>query len=225
MSVSVKQECSVPTRGRTLDYAASVYDVLSPLMTFGHEKRIGQIVLSRMALSGGEQVIDVGCGTGTLTLEAARQLSPERGGMIIGVDAAARMVQLARKKTGPLRQVRFEIAAAEQLPYEADRFDQAISTFFFHHVDMELKVRALNEIWRVLKSNGTAWIADVDIPTTWFGKLCAWSGYILFHQDQIKENIRGKLREAMVQSRFGGYEPVSSHLGYVTLFELKKGNG
>lgn len=224
MRESLVQERSAPTRGRTLDYAASVYDTLSPLMTFGHERRIGRTVMERMAVKGHERIIDVGCGTGTLTVEIGRELSAESGGMIVGVDAAARMIRLARRKAEGLAQVRFDIAAAEGLPYRDESFDMAISTFFFHHLDMELKAMALDEIWRVLRSGGSALIADVDIPTSLFGKVCAWSGYLLFHQDQIRENICGKLREAMTQSRFGGYTHVSSYLGYVTLFELRKGN-
>ena len=98
MSEPVSNECSAPTRGRTLDYAAAVYDWLSPLMTFGHEKRLGQTALGLLALKGDEKIIDIGCGTGTLTLEAAQRLSAENGGMIVGIDAAAKMIQLARKK-------------------------------------------------------------------------------------------------------------------------------
>jgi ubiquinone/menaquinone biosynthesis C-methylase UbiE len=222
MPQSLMHECSAPTRGRTLDYAASVYDALSPLMTFGHEKHIGRMVLQRMNLKGHERILDVGCGTGTLTIEAGRQLSAKTGGTITGIDAAVRMVRLARKKADGCVHIRFDVAAAERLPYAGESFDLAMSTFFFHHVDMELKVIALNEMWRVLKDGGTALIADVDTPTTLFGKVCAWSGYLLFQQDQIKENIQGRLKEAMRQSRFGDYTAVSSHLGYVTLFELRK---
>jgi ubiquinone/menaquinone biosynthesis C-methylase UbiE len=224
MRESLVQEHSAPTRGRTLDYAASVYDTLSPLMTFGHERRIGRTVMERMAIKGHERIIDVGCGTGTLTVEIGRELSAENGGMIVGIDAAARMIRMARRKADSLPQVRFDVVAAEGLPYRDESFDMAISTFFFHHIDMGLKTMALNEVWRVLGKGGLALIADVDIPTSLFGKACAWSGYLLFHQDQIRENIRGGLREAMNQSRFGGYTCDSSYLGYVTLFELRKGN-
>ena len=192
MSERVSHECSAPTRGRTLDYAASVYDALSPLMTFGHEKRCGQIALELLALKGDEAIIDIGCGTGSLTLEAARRLSAEKGGRIVGIDAAAQMIRRARQKADGLRQVRFEVAAAERLGYADETFDLALSTFFFHHIDRALKNTALNEMWRVLKPGGKAVIVDVDTPTSLFGKLCAWSGYILFQQDQIRENKIGR---------------------------------
>jgi ubiquinone/menaquinone biosynthesis C-methylase UbiE len=224
MSECVTNGCSAPTRGRTLDYAASVYDWLSPLMTFGHEKRMGQIALELLNLKGHEKIIDIGCGTGSLTIEAGRRLSPEKDGHIIGIDAAAKMITLARKKAVEMPQVRFDISAAEKLDYEDQAFDLALSTFFFHHIDAELKKIALNEMWRVLKKGGKAVIVDVDTPTTLFGKICAWSGYILFRQEEIKENIEGKLRQAMRLSRFGDFQFISSHLGYVSIFVLHKGS-
>lgn len=224
MPECIKVETSVPTRGRTLDYAASVYDRLSPLMTFGHEKKMGQIALELLDLKGHEKIIDIGCGTGSLTIEAGRKLSADKDGHIIGIDAAAKMVALARKKAAAMPQVRFDVSAAEKLGYKDETFDLALSTFFFHHIDVELKMSALNEMWRVLKKGGKAVIVDVDTPTTLFGKICAWSGYILFHQQEIRENIEGKLREAMRQSQFGDFQFISSHLGYVSIFVLQKGS-
>jgi ubiquinone/menaquinone biosynthesis C-methylase UbiE len=223
MSECIKTELSASTRGRTLDYAASVYDWLSPLMTFGHEKKMGQIALKLMDLKGHEKMIDIGCGTGTLTVEAGQKLSANKGGHIIGIDAAAKMIALARKKITAMPQVRFDVSAAEKLGYKDESFDLALSTFFFHHIDAELKLAALNEMWRVLKKGGKAVIVDVDTPTTLFGKICAWSGYILFHQEEIRENIEGKLREVMHQSQFGDFQFISSHLGYVSIFVLQKG--
>lgn len=223
MSECIMTEKSALTRGRTLDYAAPVYDWLSPLMTFGYENRMGGDALKLMSLKGNEKVLDVGCGTGTLTVQIGRQLCRDKGGCIVGIDAAARMIQLARKKAQGLDQVQFDVAAAERLNYGDGVFDVAVSTFFFHHIDMELKVAAMNEMWRVLKNGGKAIVVDVDTPTTLFGKICAWSGYVLFRQNEIKENIEGKLRQAMRQSRFETFTEVSAHLGYVTTFILQKG--
>ena len=220
MSECVNYNGSAQTRGRTLDYAAGVYDVLSPPMTFYQEQRLGRRAIELLDLKGNEKVIDIGCGTGSLTIEIAQKVIHD--GMAVGIDAAAKMIRLARKKAIDCKQVQFDIAAAERLGYADESFDGAVSTFFFHHIDFELKVAALNEMWRVLKKGGRAVIVDVDIPTNLFGKICAWSGYLLFWQDQIKENINGKFREAMAASKFSGYELVSTHMGYVSIFILSK---
>lgn len=224
MSECIKNECTTPTRGRTLDYAAGMYDILSPPMTFWQEKRLGRVAVELLQLQGNEKIIDIGCGTGSLTIAIGQKLNPEKGGLAVGVDAASKMILRARRKEVGLKQVQFDIAAAEQLGYPDETFDKAISTFFFHHVDYELKVTALNEMWRVLKKGGKAAIVDVDVPTNWFGKLCAWSGYILFRQEEIRENIEGKLRQAFAASQFGCYKLVSSHQGYISIFILQKGH-
>lgn len=223
MSVNAELIHSAPTRGRTLDYAAAVYDFLSPPMTFWQEKRLGRIAAQSLNLKESQKVIDIGCGTGSLTIELGQKLSPRAGGWIVGVDAAAKMIVRARKKACRFKQIQFDIAAAEQLGYPNETFDAAISTFFFHHIDYELKIAALNEMWRVLKPQGKAVIVDVDIPTNLFGKICAWSGYVLFHQQEIRENIEGKLRQAITASQFRSYKLISSHQGYISIFVLQKG--
>jgi len=62
----------------------------------------------------------------------------------------------------------------------------------------------------------------VDVPTNLFGKICAWVGYYLFQQEEIRENIEGKLQEAFKCSRFGSWERISSHQGYISVFRLIK---
>ena len=102
-------------------------------------------------------------------------------------------------------------------------FDRAVSAFFFHHLNYGLKRRALDEIGRVLRPGGRALILDVDGPYSAFGKVCAYSGYWLFRQAEIKENIDGRLREALEESPFrGNWRIVSRHSGYISLFELNK---
>jgi len=185
------------TSGRTLDHAAPVYDLLAPLMTFGLERGYRRRARALLQLQGNEQVLDVGCGTGTLSREIARDLDPQRS-RVVGVDAAL----------------------AEQLPYDDNAFDCAVSTFFFHHIEFTLKQRALAELRRTIKPGGRIVIVDVDVPSNPFGALCAWSGYLLFRQEEIRENIQGRLREAINGAGFASVQLVSRHSGYISIFLL-----
>lgn len=116
------------TSGRTLDHVASVYDLLAPLMTFGLERGYRRRARALLQLQGHEQVLDVGCGTGTLSREIARDLDPQRS-KVVGVDAAAAMIEVARRKGSALTNLQFDAALAEQLPYSDRTFDCAVSTF------------------------------------------------------------------------------------------------
>jgi ubiquinone/menaquinone biosynthesis C-methylase UbiE len=210
------------TTGRTLDHAAPVYDLLAPLMTFGLERGYRRRAIALLDLQGHERVLDVGCGTGTLSREIARALDKGKDSQVIGVDAAAGMIAVARRKGAAIPNLRFDAALAEKLPYPDDSFDCAVSTFFFHHVEFALKQKALAEMHRVLKPGGRAVIVDVDVPDSLFGKVCAWSGYLLFRQEEIRENIRGRLREALQGSDFDPVRLVSRHNGYISIFHLQK---
>ncbi len=209
------------TEGVTLDHAAPVYDRLAPIMTLGLERRFHRIVIEHLALRGEEQVLDIGCGTGTLTRDIADALSNKSRSLCIGLDAAEEMIKIARLKSSRVPNIQFDAAIAEELPYPSGKFDAAVSTFFFHHVHFELKKKVLAEAARVLKPGGRLIVVDVDVPTTWFGSLCARSGHWLFQQNEIAENIEGKLRDAFDASCFE-WRVISHHSGYITVFELTK---
>jgi ubiquinone/menaquinone biosynthesis C-methylase UbiE len=107
----------------------------------------------------GEQVLDVGCGTGTLALEAARRAS--RAGRVVGVDPSTDQIARARSKAARRKlPVDFQIGVIEQLPFPDQTFDVVLSTLMMHHLPVPLKRQGLAEIARVLKPGGRLIIAD-----------------------------------------------------------------
>lgn len=212
----------ISTQGRTLDHAAGVYDLLSPLMLFCQEKRISEKAIRLLSLSVGNKILDVGCGTGTVAMKIAKGLDYKSESLVVGLDAAPRMIDVARKKTKSLKNIRFDTGIAEQLPYKDCTFDAVISTFFFHHINFELKKKALQEIWRVIKRDGAVVIVDIDTPTNIFGRLCAWCAYLIFRQEEIRENIQGKLMKLFAESKFRSWHIASRHLGCISVFKLVK---
>ncbi len=209
------------TDGVTLDHAAKVYDILAPLMTLGLERRYHRLVIQMLALRGDERILDIGCGTGTLTCDIAAALTDKARSRCTGLDAAEKMIAVAGRKAAGIPNIHFDAVIAEHLPYESESFDAAVSTFFFHHIHFALKKKVLTETARVLKPGGRFVVVDVDIPSTRFGALCAHAGHWLFQQNEIAENIEGKLREAFGASPLK-WEAASHHSGYITVFELKK---
>ena len=209
------------TRGIVLDKAAGLYDTLMPVVTLWQEKRMNRRTAEMLDPAPSDRVLDIGCATGEMTLEVARRLDGGAGGLAIGLDAAPKMIAKARKKIGD-NPCRFDIGVAEKLPYADGVFAKAVSTYFFHHLNLEDKLTALREVHRVLCDDGLFILVDVDIPTTMFGRFCARSGEWLFRQPEIGENIDGKLRGLFEPAGFTRVEQLAHDMGYVTTFSLRK---
>ena len=106
--------------------------------------------LSDLELRGDEIVVDVGCGTGNLTRALLRHLSSK--GRVIGVDIAARMVDIARRKIQDERAVWY-VADAAKLPLPNDSVDRVICFSVWPHFDNPLACTA--EFYRVLLPGGS----------------------------------------------------------------------
>jgi len=212
---------SIPTRGRTLDHAAFIYDFMEPLLMLGKQNEYDRHIVSLLKLSPTEKILDLGCGTGVLTRMIADQLNAEKGGISLGIDAAAKMINVARKKRES-ETCRFEVAAAEDLPFENSSFDAVVSSLFFHHVPLDLKEKSLLEAFRVLRPQGRLVIADMHTPTTWMGALVSHVSRWFFWQPQIGENIKGVLPSLIEKTGFDPPKHVFTYFGYITIFTSHK---
>src|SRR5579863_8391260 len=71
-------------------HKAAIYDLTLWLLSLGREGAFRERVLRLARLSPGEQVLDVGCGTGTLAIAAKRHVGAT--GSVCGVDASSEMI-------------------------------------------------------------------------------------------------------------------------------------
>ncbi len=112
----------------------------------------------------GESVLDVGCGTGTLAIAAARRVG--LSGSVVGIDASPQMVVRARWKaaTAGLKPA-FQVAVVERLPFADNRFDLVLSTMMLHHLPRATRQECAGEISRVLKTGGRVLGVDFDRAT------------------------------------------------------------
>ncbi|HEY0755582.1 MAG TPA: methyltransferase domain-containing protein [Ktedonobacteraceae bacterium] len=125
----------------------------------GQWRKMRQRTATLAQLQPGEQVLDVGCGTGTLLLEVARYL--DRAGRAVGIDPGTEQITRARAKAARRGlSVDFQIGVIEQIPFPDQTFDVVLSTLMMHHLPAPLKRQGLAEIARVLKPGGRLVIAD-----------------------------------------------------------------
>lgn len=112
--------------------------------------------LASAAVEGNPGVIlDIGCGTGTLTIAMAARTSAA----VIGLDGDPAILDLARRKQGSDR-VEWREGLADNLPFDDDSVDCVVTTLVMHHVPRHTKLAALAEIKRVLRPGGTLLLGD-----------------------------------------------------------------
>lgn len=144
------------------DRIADRYDLLNTLMTAGLHHSWRERTADLAGVGPGDSALDVCCGTGNLTLELARRVSP--GGHVVGCDFSEPMLDLSREKAAQhgVDNARFEWADALQLPYDAGSFDAVAVGFGIRNLaDLD---RGLLEMARVLRPGGRLVILEFTAP-------------------------------------------------------------
>ncbi len=125
------------------------YDLLNRLMTFGQDLRWRREAVRALCSSDRSCVLDVGAGTGDLSLEIRRN-SPNA--MVVAVDFTPGMIARGRgREEDPA--IHWVVADAENLPFAARAFDGVISGFLLRNL-LEVH-QALAEQKRILRPDGT----------------------------------------------------------------------
>jgi ubiquinone/menaquinone biosynthesis C-methylase UbiE len=189
------------TRGRTIPWAHR-YDMLTNLMLLGKELALREMMAEMAEIKPGDKVLDVGCGTGNLTLAA--QARAGASGEVHGIDAAPEMIEVARSKAARSgANVDFQIGLIEQIPFPDGYFDVVLSSLMIHHLPDDLKRKGFVEMRRVLKPNGHLFAVDFEPPTSpWVRALLA---HLLSHG-----MMRVDVREYVPMMEEAGFEQVEA---------------
>lgn len=130
------------------------------MITFGKSAAVRKKTLDLAHIKAGERVLDVGCGTGELTIAAKALAGP--AGRVYGTDAAPEMIAVAQRKAARAGvDVTFRVDVIEDMTFPDEQFDVVLSSMMMHHLPADLKRAGLAEIYRVLKPGGRLLIADI----------------------------------------------------------------
>lgn len=115
-------------------------------------------IIDRACLGPDDTVVDIGAGTGLLTLAAAPKVA-----RVLAVDIAPAMCDYlqARAQSAGIENVLVAVGSAASLPLADECADAVISNYCFHHLDETGKRDALAEARRVLRPGGRLVFADM----------------------------------------------------------------
>lgn len=157
--------------------SAGWYDRFVNLATGGKRATLRRASIAQAQLAPGEQVLEVGCGTGDLALLAAAEVGAT--GRVVGIDPSPEMIAVAQHKASHANaSVDFIVQPAEAMSFADASFDVVLSSLMMHHLPPHLKQPALREIGRVLAPNGRLLIIDLRRPESLPGRVIT---HLLMH--------------------------------------------
>lgn len=156
------------------------------------------------SVGSGQRVLDIGCGTGALTVQI-KQLHPDV--TVIGLDPDPNALELAQTKAERAGlSIEFVEGFADRLAFRGATFDRVFSSLMLHHLDSATKVATLREVKRVLTPAGSLHVLDFGPPRT---ALTRAIGPLLHNAGHVKDNIEGKIPAFMKEAGFMTAEEVA----------------
>jgi ubiquinone/menaquinone biosynthesis C-methylase UbiE len=191
----------VPALGR--DRLTALYDPVLRLTT--RERSFKHRLLEQASLRDGLEVLDLGCGTGTLAVWAKRSVP---GARVAGLDGHPKVLARARAKASRERlEIDFHQGLSYELPYSDQSFDRVLSSLFFHHLRDADKARTLDEAHRILRPGGQLHLADWGPPPDRLMAALSLSVKTLDGHAPTRANFAGEL-PAMIEG--AGFAEVRS---------------
>ncbi len=193
------------------DWLTPLYDLLirwtMPESTF--KRRL----IEQTRIRSDHRVLDLGCGTATLTL-LIKKTYPEA--TVVGIDGDPKILGIARRKANKANlDITLDQGMGFNLPYSDASFDRVVSSLVFHHLNRENKEATLGEIHRVLRAGGELHIADFGKPHNALMRVVAFPWQIFDGFQTTADNVKGLMPELI---RSAGFVEIHESARYMTLF-------
>lgn len=184
-----------------------------PVVRWTTRERRFKRLLTEQVAAGSGRVLDLGCGTGTLTV-LLKQQYPDAD--IVGLDGDPEVLTIAARKAAAAGvAVTLRHGLADQPPFEDRAFDRVVSSLMFHHLDRAAKERAPAKVRGLLVAGGELHIADWGRAQNALMRIAFTGVQILDGFDTTRDNVQGKLIDMMVGA---GFEAVQETHRLMTMF-------
>jgi ubiquinone/menaquinone biosynthesis C-methylase UbiE len=161
------------------------------------EERFKRRLIRQANIQPGFKVLDLGCGTGTLTV-LTKQAFPDIS--LVGIDGDKQVLEIARKKAQQENVlISWDYGLAYALPYPDNIWDRVLSSLMTHHLTTVEKLKTFKEVLRVLKPGGEFHVLDFGRPHTPSMVLAAG---VMQHFEHTQDNFEGKLPLLMHNAGF-----------------------
>jgi SAM-dependent methyltransferase len=135
-------------------------------------------------LVAGTDVLDVGCGPGTITIDFAHRVVP---GQVVGVDRAAEVVKVARREAIGVANVEFRVGDVYRLPVADAAFDVVHAHQLLQYLSDPIS--ALMEMRRACRPGGVVAARDSDYATaTWYPEDPALDRWLELQQRVMRDS-------------------------------------
>ncbi len=206
--MSTKTDHFIPALGA--DWLTPLYDVVARLTG---ERRFKRRLIEVAKIGAGQDVLDLGCGTGTLAL-MVRQACPQA--RVSGMDIDTRILAIARRKIARANaDISLQQGSATDPPFPAASFDRILTTLMLHHLSTAQKRETLAAARRLLRPGGELHIADWGKPHNALMRVASLGFRLLDGGEGTAVNVRGEI-PAMVKD--AGFDSVAETERWMTPF-------
>ena len=175
------------------DWLTPVYDLTLRLTM--RDPLFKLALLEQAATPADAEVLDLGCGTATMSILAKQQNPDAR---VATIDIDPKILDIARRKAVREKaDIEFHEASVAELPFPDASFDRVLSCLVFHHLDRDKKRAAFEQSFRVLKPGGEIHIADWGPPTGPFMRVAYLSLQLLDGFATTTDNAKGIIPQLM----------------------------
>ncbi len=164
------------------------------------EERHKRALVEQAAIAPGHMVLDLGCGTGTLTA-MVKSAHPEA--QVTGLDLDPETLAIARRKASSAGlALSFVQGSATDPPLERGTFDRMLTSLMLHHLEREQKQRALAGAHSLLKPGGQLHVLDWGRPHDPLMALAFFPVRLLDGLAPTRDNVRGSLPALLREAGF-----------------------